>query len=270
MKKLLAVVALSFLLWVPAFAGSFSFSTGSPDGKIATTSGNAKDSETADDFLLTQQTTLTSATFVGLLPAGISPSNVTIEIYGIFPVDSNFPPDGNVLSRVNSPSDVEMLDRSSGGGNATFSTTVLSSSFTAANSVDNGINKLPNQFTGGEGPVTEEEVEFDVTFTTPISLGPGHYFFVPQVSATGGDFLWLSAPKPITGGTGPFLGDLQTWIRNSDLNPDWSRVGTDITHQGPFNATFSLAGTVPEPGSFWLLVSGALGFWGSRKLRTSK
>jgi len=40
--------------------------------------------------------------------------------------------------------------------------------------------------------------------------------------------------------------DLQSWTRNdgpSALAPDWSRIGTDITQQGPFNATFSLSGT---------------------------
>ena len=32
------------------------------------------------------------------------------------------------------------------------------------------------------------------------------------------------------------------------LDPDWLRVGTDITGQGPFNATFTLNGvTVPGP-----------------------
>jgi len=32
------------------------------------------------------------------------------------------------------------------------------------------------------------------------------------------------------------------------LKPDWERVGTDVTHQGPFNASFSLTGvTVPGP-----------------------
>jgi hypothetical protein len=29
----------------------------------------------------------------------------------------------------------------------------------------------------------------------------------------------------------------------SALAPDWARIGTDITQQGPFNATFSLTGT---------------------------
>jgi len=39
-----------------------------------------------------------------------------------------------------------------------------------------------------------------------------------------------------------FTGDLQSWTRNDDLAPDWLRIGTDITHQGPFNAAFSLSG----------------------------
>ena len=80
-----------------------------------------------------------------------------------------------------------------------------------------------------------------MTFTPPIALPPGHYFFRPEalLSATG-DFLWLSAPKPTTPPL--FAGDLQSWIRNDNLAPDWLRIGTDITHQGPFNAAFSLSG----------------------------
>jgi hypothetical protein len=38
------------------------------------------------------------------------------------------------------------------------------------------------------------------------------------------------------------LPDLQSWIRNDALAPDWLRIGTDITGQGPFNAAFSLSG----------------------------
>ena len=94
-------------------------------------------------------------------------------------------------------------------------------------------------------------------FTTPIVLPADHYFFRPEVGLTSGDFLWLSAPKPIVPPGTPFpagFTDLQTWIRNSDLNPDWSRIGSDITHQGPFNAAFSLTGqTIPEPSSLVLL-----------------
>jgi hypothetical protein len=140
----------------------------------------------------------------------------------------------------------------------------------AANSVINGINAKPNQFTGGEGPVTGQEVQFNVLFTTPIILPADHYFFRPEVGLSSGDFLWLSAPKPITSGT-PFLPDLQTWICNDGpgaLAPDWSRIGTDITHQGPFNASFSLAGgVVPEPSSVLLLATGIAGLaaWRMRR-----
>jgi LPXTG-motif cell wall-anchored protein len=67
-----------------------------------------------------------------------------------------------------------------------------------------------------------------------------------------GDFLWLSAAKPIAGpGTTPFDPDLQSWIRNFALGPDWLRVGTDVVGGNPaptFNASFSLTGeSVPGP-----------------------
>ena len=106
----------------------------------------------------------------------------------------------------------------------------------------NGIHKFPNQKTFGEGAVTGEEVLITVTFHPPIALPPDHYFFRPEVQSSSGNFLWLSAPKPIVAPGTPFTPDLQTWIRNADLKPDWLRIGTDITGQGPFNAAFSLLG----------------------------
>jgi hypothetical protein len=79
-------------------------------------------------------------------------------------------------------------------------------------------------------------------------LPAGHYFFRPEVLLTNGDFLYLSAPKVI-----PAPKDLQAWIRNSNLAPDWLRIGTDIVGGATaptFNMTFSLAGeTVPEAGT---------------------
>ena len=81
-----------------------------------------------------------------------------------------------------------------------------------------------------------------VQFNPPISLPTNHYFFRPEVRLASGDFLWLSAPRPIVAPGTPFLGDLQSWIRNDNLAPDWLRIGTDITGQGPFNAAFSLSG----------------------------
>lgn len=247
---------------LPAEAAFF-FSTGSPDGLIATASRpdspGKQEIESADDFVIATPTAISSATFTGLIPTGVPLSGVQeviAEIYRVFPKDSTNPPSGNVPTRANSPSDVAFASLDSATGGLTFSTSLLDTSFTAANSVLNGINPLPNQFTGGEGPVTGQEVLFSLNFATPIDLPADHYFFVPQVLLSSGDFLWLSAPKPISAGT-PFTPDLQSWIRDGDLDPDWLRIGTDITHQGPFNAAFSLSGQpVPEPASLLLMAAG--------------
>jgi hypothetical protein len=238
-------------------AASFSFSTGEPDGKIATLSRPASDgkmqTETADDFVTTQSIVLNQATFTGLLSAGSSPadlSGVEVEIYHVFPFDSVFPPSGNVPNRTNSPSDVEIesATRDSANGSLTFSTTVVSANFMATNSVVNGINKHPNERTNGEGPVTGTEVTITVRFNPPISLPANHYFFRPEVRLSNGNFLWLSAPRPIVAPGIPFAPDFQTWIRNDALAPDWLRIGTDITGKGPFNAAFSLSGETDEDG----------------------
>ena len=118
----------------------------------------------------------------------------------------------------------------------------------------NGIHKIPNQTTGGEGPASGEEVEITITFDPPILLPAGHYFFRPEVLVTGGHFLYLSAPRPIVSPPGTvFAGDLQAWIRNSNLAPDWLRIGTDIIGGATpptFNMTFSLIGnTIPKAGT---------------------
>jgi hypothetical protein len=273
MSFLVAVLALVFLT-DPASATPFFFSTGNPDGKMATASRPASagkfEIESADDFVLTTPTLITSATFTGLL-TGATTANigeVRVEIYRVFPADSNVgrtsgPPTFStpqVPTRVNSPSDVELADRDTAAspGNLTFSTRDLGV-FSVLNSVQpGGIHPMPNQTTGGSGPVTGEQVEFDVTFTTPILLAPDHYFFVPQVEVTtaSGEFLWLSAPRPIVPPGTPFpagFTDLQSWTRDEFLAPDWLRVGGDIVGPTPataptFNAAFSLNGvSVPAP-----------------------
>lgn len=141
--------------------------TGNVNGLMAVGSrpdANGKiEIEAADDFILTTDSTITRATFTGLLTGGATLSNidaVTVEIYRVFPKDSNVPPSGNVPTRTNSPSDNAFATRGTLDGNLTFTTTVLNPTFTAANSVLNGINKVPNQTTGGEGPVSGQEVQF--------------------------------------------------------------------------------------------------------------
>jgi len=274
MRAIAYFAAVSLALCAhPAAAASFFFSTGDPDGRLGALSGpsvTGHETETADDFVLTQATRLTSATFTGLVrdPNGSATvTGVSVEIYRVFPFDSDVgrtsgPPTFStpqVPTRVNSPSDVEFTSRDAPGG-LSFTTGGLGS-FTASNSVELGINPQPNIFTGGEGPVSGAEEVFSVNFTTPFDLAAGHYFFVPQVTLSdGASFFWLSAPRPIVPPGTPFPGgftDLQAWIRNDNLAPDWLRIGTDITHQGPFNMAFSLNGaTVPEPAAWATMLLG--------------
>jgi hypothetical protein len=274
---------LGCLCALPAAAETpFFFSTGDTDGKIATAtrpeSAGKFEIESADDFVLTHSTSITSATFTGLIPTGASASQVVVEIYRVFPALSDVgrtkgPPTfstDNVPTRVNSPSDVALDSRDSPSG-LTFSTFLVNPDFMALNSVQpGGIHFAPNETTGGDGSVTGEETLFATNFTTPFTLPAGHYFFVPQVLLDSGDFLWLSAPRPITGGTGPFMGDLQSWTRDARLEPDWLRVGADIVGGTTFNEAFSLTGAViPEPSTWAMMLLGfaGLGFVGYRRAR---
>jgi hypothetical protein len=273
MKHLLVAAAVTAGVWLatPAWADPFFFSTGTTDGKLGALSQPADseklETETADDYILTETTTIAQATITGLIVrSGTSSANienVEVEVYHVFPTDSDAgrtsgPPmfeTAQVPTRGNSPSDVEIDDATRDGASGTleFSASLLNPSFEVANTVVTGINKKPDQTTHGDGPASGEEVEIAITFTPPILLPAGHYFFRPEVQVSGGDFLYLSAPRPIVAPPGtPFMGDLQAWIRNSDLNPDWLRIGTDIIAGVPptFSMTFSLTGeTVPEAGT---------------------
>ena len=251
MQRSAAIAAvLGILLAVPALADEALVLTESPDGAMAVASQPASaklEIEAADDFLFACGATVTGGTFTGLLPLGESSIvNVVIEIYRVFPEDSDTVRTITVPTRANSPSDVAFLSRNATAGGFTYTTTEINPNFTAANSVHNGIFPSPNQTTGGEGAVTGREVEFDFSFSPAVSLPAGHYFFIPQIKLDNGDFYWLSSPHPITSGT-PFTPDLQMWIRNELLAPDWLRVGTDIvggTTPPTFNGTFSLRGTL--------------------------
>jgi hypothetical protein len=244
----------------PLSATSFTFTTGSPDGRLGSLSQPASspklETETADDFILSEPTVITGATIIGLVTGGSSPviDNVEVEIYRVFPNDS-LPPSGNVPTRMNSPADVEVdiATRDASRGTLSFGAALVNANFSVQNTVVTGINKAPGNVTQGEGAVTGQEVLITVTFDPPIMLPSEHFFFRPEVSVNGADFLFLSAPRPIVSPGTPFLPDLQAWIRNSNLKPDWLRIGTDIIGGAApptFNMAFSLSGeTIPGAGT---------------------
>ena len=250
--SLTAAMITAGVLATPAWAAPFFFTTGNADGRLGALSRSESpgkvETETADDFILTATTVINGATITGLINAPLANiTNVEVEVYHVFPLDSVNPPSGRVLSRANSPADVEIdaATRDGSEGTLSFSASSLNANFSAGNTVVNGINPTPST-TGGEGSMSGEEVQITITFTKPILLPAGHYFFRPDVLLTGGDFLYLSASTPVAP-------DLQAWIRNSHLAPDWVRIGTDVIGGGAaapkFNMTFSLGGnTIPEAG----------------------
>ena len=250
-----ALLTLGVSLATPAGAASFTMNTGAPDGKMGALSRRPSagkiETETADDFNLQQTTVIKSATITGLIPTGTpltNISNVEVEVYHVFPLDSNTSRIISVPSRTNSPSDVEIASATRDGstGTLSFVATTVASNFTATNTVVNGTLNLAPSFTG-------QEVEITITFTSPIILPAGNYFFRPEVEVINGDFLYLSAPRPIVSPGTPFAGDKQAWIRNTNLAPDWLRIGTDIVGGATpptFNMTFSLTGeTIPGAGT---------------------
>ena len=263
----LALTALVFCGTAAAQEVQVLANTGNPDGKLGALSRppsvNKVETETADDFFLRQTSVITGATITGLLKDGATLANienVEVEIYNVFPVDSvNRGTDIAVPTRKNSPADNEIAGtrRALSDGTLVTRGITLNANFSVLNSVVTGINKKPLNTTHGEGSATGEEVEIDITFSRPIILSPGRHFFRPEVQPDKGDFLFLSAPKPIVAPGQPIAGDLQAWIRDANLAPDWLRIGTDIIGTDvpggvalQFNMTFSLSGiTIPGAGT---------------------
>src|SRR6516164_9517406 len=174
----LVVLATMFFSGIASAQNTYFFvSTGNTDRKLGALSRPASagklETETADDFVLNQTTVITGATIIGL----ISPAtpladitNVEVEFYHRFPTDSANPDPlaGNVPSRTNSPSDVEIDTATRDGslGTLRFAVRLLNANSSVPESVLNGIKKKPEDpTTHGDGPATGEGVEMGSTFT---------------------------------------------------------------------------------------------------------
>ena len=101
---------LGMLSAMPAAADPFTFSTGNPDGLMATASppGHRRkfEIELADDFALTDSTSITSATFTGLVTGGCAQQHigeVVVEIYRVFPADFGRQPDQRTAYFLDAP-----------------------------------------------------------------------------------------------------------------------------------------------------------------------
>jgi hypothetical protein len=86
-------IVLSGFAAGPANASAYLFDNGGATSSMAAASRPSStgkfEIETGDDFVLIGQTQINSATFTGLLPVGSSVSAVTVEIYRVFPNDSD-------------------------------------------------------------------------------------------------------------------------------------------------------------------------------------
>ena len=77
-----AALSVGLLIDMPAAADPFVFSTGNPDGLLGAlsrpSSSGKIETETADDFVLTEATVISRATIHGLIiPSGVPVSSIT-------------------------------------------------------------------------------------------------------------------------------------------------------------------------------------------------
>jgi hypothetical protein len=122
-------IVLSLIAFAATSAGAATtvlYNNDFPDGLMGTASrpdSGTGERETADDFVLTTGASVTGAAFTGLMPANASVKSVVVEVYRVFPKDSDVgrtsgPPTFSNLpqipTRVNSPSDVAFGERVSG------------------------------------------------------------------------------------------------------------------------------------------------------------
>src|SRR5215470_6340633 len=107
-----AILIIGIGFATPGWAQRFFFSTGNSDGKLGAltrpASAGKLETETADDFVLLETTAISRAVITGIIVPSGNISRVEVELYHIFPQDSDTARTPQVNTRMNSPSDVEI------------------------------------------------------------------------------------------------------------------------------------------------------------------
>ena len=71
----------------------------------------------------------------------------------------------------------------------------------SSDSVSGHLDSLSIQQLNAENPAITANTSFDTPFNVPSLFPSGHCFFIPEVSASDGEFYWRTAPKPSAQGT---------------------------------------------------------------------
>src|SRR5213083_1537825 len=100
-RGLVSAMITAGVLATPASAETFFFTSGTPDGRLGALSRSESpgkvETETADDFILTETTVINGATITGLINAPLANiTNVKVELYHVFPTESVNPRSGLV------------------------------------------------------------------------------------------------------------------------------------------------------------------------------
>ena len=123
----------------------------------------------------------------------------------MFPVALTDPPDGRMIERTNWLSDNNFVVAHGRFGQLRLTTMVLDFELHRGQLGHQRHQSDLQPVHRRRRPVTGVEVQFNVTFRTPFVLGPDHVFFRPEVErGSAGNFLWLSAPKPLLPPRTPF------------------------------------------------------------------